>query len=306
MDNRRTTARGEDVLASLRELPRVSVVAERRPGISAARNRGVAAASGEIIAFTDDDVEVDRRWLQALGRRFVEEPLADAVTGLVVPMELETPAQIWLEQSGGWQDGAYVPLSFELAARSRPAAGALSGARFRVIRRAPDQASVSTGSLYAAGEFGIGANMAFRKGALVSLGGFDEALGAGTPTCGGEDLAVLIGLLAHGRGLAYEPGAIVHHMHRRELAELEQQLGGYGIGFTAMLAALIWRDPRHLGGLLGMVPTALRFALLGSSAKQARRREDYPPHLARAELLGMVRGPLAYARSRLQQRRWRT
>ncbi len=304
VDNRRTTAQGEDVLQELRGLPRVRVLAQRRPGISAARNRGVAAAAGEIIAFTDDDVEVDRRWLRALGRRFVEEPQADAVTGLVVPKELETPAQIWFEQSGSGLDRAYVRLSFELAARSRPAAGALSAARFRVIRRAPQEGQLSTGSLYATGEFGIGSNMAFRRDALRSLGGFDEALGAGTPTCGGEDLAALIELLAAGRCLAYEPGAIVHHVHRRGVAELEQQLGGYGIGFTAMLMALIWRDPRHLGGLIGMIPTALRSTLFHSSAKQSRRGGNYPPRLARVELLGMLTGPLAYARSRRAQRRW--
>ncbi len=177
VDNRRTTARGEDVLQELGGLPRVRVLSERRPGISAARNRGIAAAAGEIIAFTDDDVEVDRQWLAALGRRFVEEPQADAVSGLLVPKELETPAQIWFEQSGSGPDRAYTRLSFELEARSRPGAGALSPTRFRVIRRAPQEGKVSIGSLYAAGEFGIGSNMAFRKSALCALGGFDEALG---------------------------------------------------------------------------------------------------------------------------------
>jgi hypothetical protein len=305
VDNRRTTEQGEDILASLTGLPRVHVVVERRPGISAARNRGVAAATGEIVAFTDDDVEVDRRWLRALGRRFVEERRADAVTGLVVPKELETPAQLWFEQSGSGLDGAYARLSFELAAPDRAGGVPLGVPRFRVIRRVANEALVSTGSLYATGEFGIGCNMAFRTEALRSLGGFDEALGAGTPTHGGEDLAALIGLLADGRGLAYEPAAIVHHIHRRGTDELERQLSGYGIGFTAMLVALIRQDPRHLAGLLGMIPAALRLSLARSSAKQSRRPVDYPSHLARRELRGMVGGPLAYARSRRAQRRWK-
>ena len=52
------------------DLPGVRVVRETRPGISAARNRGLEEAGGEIVAFTDDDVEVDRSWLRALGVRF--------------------------------------------------------------------------------------------------------------------------------------------------------------------------------------------------------------------------------------------
>ncbi len=116
---------------------------------------------------------------------------------------------------------------------------------------------------------------------------------------------MFIEMLAAGRALAHEPGAIVHHTHRRTMEELERQIGGYGIGLTAMLSALIWRDPRHIGGLIGMVPTALRRTLSSSSAKRSRRGADYPPQLARADLLGLLSGPFAYARSRRAQRRWR-
>jgi hypothetical protein len=282
----------------------VRVLHEPRPGISAARNRGLAAASGEIVAFTDDDVEVDRRWLRELGRRFVEEPQADAVTGLVIPAELETPAQIWFERSGSGPDRGFLPLSFESAARRRPGAGALSPQRFRVTRSSPLDGTFSSGSLYATGEFGLGSNMAFRSSALRALGGFDEALGAGTRTFGGEDLRVLIELLAAGRGLAYEPAAIVHHTHRRTVEELERQIGGYGVGLTAMLAALLWRDPRHAAGLIAMAPAALRLLLGRSSTAGAGGEARYPPRLARAGRRGMLTGPGAYVRSRYEQRRW--
>ncbi len=305
VDNRRTSAPHEDVLDSLRELPAVRVLQEPRPGISAARNRGTAAAGGDFIAFTDDDVEVDRGWLRALGRRFAEEPGTDAVTGLLVPKELETPAQIWLERSGSWRDRAYVRLGFELETPNRSWANALSGARYRVIRRSPQEGRQETGPLYATGEFANGANMAFRAGVLEAIGGFDEALGTGTPTCGGEDLAILIELLAAGRRVSYEPAAIVHHTNRRSLEALERQLGGYGIGLTAMLTALVWRDPRHLRGLIGMVPAALRRILSSVSAMRSHGDVDHPPQLARVDLRGLLGGPLAYARSRRAQRRWR-
>ena len=99
------------------EIESVRVVREPRPGISAARNRGVSVATGEIIAFTDDDVVVHRHWLTAIGERFASQPDAGAVTGLVVPLELETPAQVFFEQSGSGLDRGFAPLTFERAGR---------------------------------------------------------------------------------------------------------------------------------------------------------------------------------------------
>ena len=194
----------------LPEISGVRVVREPHPGISAARNRGIAVATGEIIAFTDDDVVVDRRWLRALGERFARQPDVSAVTGLVVPLELETAAQVLFEQSGSGLDRGFVPLTFE-----RPG-------RFRVRRRAAWSGMENVHSLYLTGELGLGSNMAFRTSVLRAVGGFNEALGVGTPACGGEDLAMLIELLTAGHQLAYEPDAIIRHTHRATLAELER------------------------------------------------------------------------------------
>ena len=49
-----------------RHTPHVRVLAERRRGPAAARNRGLASASGEIVAFTDADCVVDAQWLRHL------------------------------------------------------------------------------------------------------------------------------------------------------------------------------------------------------------------------------------------------
>jgi GT2 family glycosyltransferase len=304
IDNRGAPGAGDEALERVAGLPGVRVLAERRPGISAARNAGLQAATGEIVAYTDDDVEVDPRWLLALGRRFADDPAADAVTGLVMPKELETPAQVWFERSGSGLDRTYVALSFESAARGHGRSGAFSPHRFRVVRRAAGETIATVASLYATGEFGLGSNMAFRIEALRALGGFDEALGAGTETHGGEDLAMLLELLVSGRRLVHDPAAIVHHIHRREVAELERQIRGYGIGLTATLAALVWRDPRHIAGLLAVVPAALRSMASPSTGKRAKQPAGYPGHLVRMELRGMLSGPLAYARSRRHQRRW--
>ena len=191
------------------EIAGARVIRERRPGISAARNRGLAAATGEIVAFTDDDVEVDPRWLRALGERFARQPELAAVTGLVIPAELETAAQIWFERSGSGPDRGFSALTFERA-----------GA-YRVARRAHDDGSERVHSLYATGELGLGSNMAFSTAVLRAMGGFDVALGTGTPTRGGEDLAILLELLRAGHQLGYEPSAIVHHTHRATLAEAQ-------------------------------------------------------------------------------------
>ncbi len=278
--------------ASPVDLPGVRVVRETRPGISAARNRGLEEARGEIVAFTDDDVEVDRRWLRALAERFARAPELAAVTGLVVPAELETAAQIFFEQSGSGLDRGYAPLTFERAGR------------FRITRRDEHDGTARIQSLYEMGELGLGSNMAFRTGVLRAAGGFDEALGTGTPTRGGEDLAILVELLAGGHRLAYEPAAIVHHTHRATIADLERQIHGYGVGFTAMLTAIALRDPRHFLGLASVIPAWLRSLRDPASAKRANRTSDFPTDLGRTELRGMLAGPAAYLRARRMQRQW--
>ena len=274
------------------QLPGVRVIRETRPGISAARNRGLAEATGDVVAFTDDDVEVDVRWLRALGDRFTESPELAAVTGLVVPAELETPAQIFFEQSGSGLDRGYAALTFERAGR------------FQIRRRNLDDGTELIHSLYEMGELGLGSNMAFRTDALREAGGFDEALGTGTPTRGGEDLAILVALLDSGRRLGYEPAAIVHHTHRASIEDLERQIYGYGLGFTAMLTAVALRRPRHFVGLAAVVPTWLRSLRDPDSAKRANRTDDFPTELGGTELRGMLAGPVAYLRARMMQRRW--
>ena len=272
---------------------RVRVVREQRPGISAARNRGVSAATGEIIAFTDDDVQVHPGWLRALGSRFARQPHVSAVTGLVVPLELETNAQILFEQSGSGLDRAFAPLTFQRAGR------------FTVRRHDAQAGTEQVRSIYLTGEFGLGSNMAFRTAVLQAAGGFDEALGVGTGTRGGEDLAMLVELLMAGHQLGYEPTAIIQHQHRGTDVELGRQIYSYGVGETAMLTAIALRDPRHLIGVAGVVPTWLRSLRDTSSAKRVNRDRDYPPALARAEFRGMLAGPAEYLRARWAQHRWR-
>jgi hypothetical protein len=160
-------------------------------------------------------------------------------------------------------------------------------------------------SLYLTGEFGMGSNMAFRTAVLQASGGFDEALGVGTPTRGGEDVAMFVELLTAGHQIGYEPAAIIEHQHRATMPDLDRQIYGYGLGFTAMLTAVAFRDPWHLLGLAAIAPAWLRSLRADSSAKRVNRSDDYPPGLARAELCGMTAGPLAYLRARRPRPLWR-
>ena len=73
--------------------PEMRYVCEPRPGLNWARNRAIIEAQGEIIAYTDDDCLVDPGWVRSFVQVFMENPEAAAVTGLVLPAELETEAQ---------------------------------------------------------------------------------------------------------------------------------------------------------------------------------------------------------------------
>ena len=69
----------------------VVYVREDRPGLDIARNSGARRARSKVIAYTDDDVRLHPRWLERLTLA-LEAGDAMAVTGLVLPAELETEA----------------------------------------------------------------------------------------------------------------------------------------------------------------------------------------------------------------------
>src|SRR5262249_59908290 len=92
----------EQVLARAREDGRIRYVRETRPGLSAARNRGLGEARGEFIAYTDDDVRVDRLWVNAILRGFRRRPDVGCVTGLVASTSLERRAEQYFDARVGW------------------------------------------------------------------------------------------------------------------------------------------------------------------------------------------------------------
>jgi len=268
----------EVIMEIAAEDSRFRYVREPHPGLTWARNRGLAHATGEIIAYTDDDVRVDRLWIKGLLRGFHRRTDVACVTGLVASASLELAAEQYFDARVSWSSTCE-PRVYD--ARHGPAG----------IELHP----------YAAGGFGTGANFAFRTRLLREIGGFDESLGAGSPCAGGEDLDIFVRCLRAGYSISYEPAALVWHEHRTDQDELRRQMYAYGKALSAYLfkyassrrtALDVWRrlpqGIRHLGAVAG------RSGRAGSQSGLAQE-------LLLAELRGLMIGPLAYVRARYAQ-----
>jgi len=197
----------EPILSSF---PDVQYVHEPRPGLSVARNAGVRASRCPLIAFTDDDVEPYQGWTREIARAF-SNPDIDAVTGLVLPAELDTAAQRFFQLEMGGFGGECTPLIFD--------------GRF-FAETCPKGAQVW--------RVGAGANMAFRRTVFDKIGLFDERLGAGASGCS-EDSELWYRLLAGGGACLFEPRAVVLHHHREQWNELRQQVRAYMQGHVSAL-----------------------------------------------------------------------
>jgi glucosyl-dolichyl phosphate glucuronosyltransferase len=80
----------------------VRLIFERQPGVSHGRNAGIRAAAAPVIAFTDDDVSVDRRWIAGIKHAFDAHPDVDYVTGKIAAQwEGEPPAWLTGDTWGG-------------------------------------------------------------------------------------------------------------------------------------------------------------------------------------------------------------
>ncbi|WP_314223420.1 glycosyltransferase [Streptomyces zaehneri] len=266
---------------------RVRYVTEPVPGLAVAHNKGVETAHGEVIAFTDDDVVADPRWLTELTAPFTADPGLGCVTGLILPARLRTPAQVLLESHGGFAKG-FTARTYD--PQDPPADEPLFP--------------------FTAGRFGSGANMAFRTEVLRAAGGFDPATGAGTLARGGDDLYGFVRVLAGGHRLHYTPLALVWHHHRETWRDLETQAYGYGAGLTAYLTAILVNRPGLLPAFLTRLPRGLAHARTLTASREAEPAADgapgghdarthaWPARLSRLQRRGMLYGPVGYLLAR--------
>ncbi|HEU5483847.1 MAG TPA: glycosyltransferase, partial [Microlunatus sp.] len=280
VDNAPTTARTAELVAELAATePRLRYVREDRPGLARAHNAALPHVQTEVVAFTDDDVLVDRHWLARLLEPFADERVA-CVTGLIAARELDTAAQQWVEGNTVYDKG-------------------LRRRVFDLDEHRPDDPLFP----YTSGTVGSGANMAFRIDDLRRRRGFDPALGTGTVAMGGDDLAAFFDVLSAGRRLVYEPGAIVLHQHHRDYAALRRQTYGYGAGLGAHLTRCLVAEPRMAVRLVRHAPSAWRRAGTIIRPPEVSGLPPYPADLSRQQLRGLASGPWRYLRSRRRARR---
>ncbi len=198
----------------------VVYVKEPKKGLSTARNTGIKNAKTDIVAFTDDDVQVHPLWTYSLWKS-LENKDVSALAGLVITSSLQTESQFVFEKYWSFNRGfvgkIYDKDYFESALRKGPPVW----------------------------EIGAGANMAFRKSIFDEVGYFNEFLGAGAAGCN-EDSEMWFRILANGHKIMYDPKAITFHEHRQELNELKKQIFNYMRGFT--VAALMQQKQSPAAG----------------------------------------------------------
>jgi GT2 family glycosyltransferase len=211
----------------------VRYIRQPRKGLSASRNAGIAAATGSIVAMTDDDCVPGDGWLDALARAF-RAPGVSGVSGRVLPLGPESAGK------------------YAMSSRLSPEPALFA-------RKAPPWLA------------GSGGNFAVRKDVWTRLGGFDERLGAGTRGQSAEDMDFIYRMMAAGESIAYEPDAVVYH-ERQDLGRRTASRWSYGYGMGAACGKwLRMGDPYALRLLAGWLLWRSRGLLeaLGSRQGQA-------------------------------------
>lgn len=184
VDNASTDDTADTIVRAAAGFPvPLRMVREQTPGKTPALNAGVAAAHGEILALTDDDVIVADDWIPTIRRIFRDDTVA-LVGGRVDP-RWERPAPSWLRVE---QDGRFGPMASPLALLHYGEAQVLGN------------------------RTAVGANLIVRSDVLQALGGFAAHLGRqrGTLLCG-EDHDFCQRAVAGGYRCEYRPELRVRH-----------------------------------------------------------------------------------------------
>ena len=219
-------------------------VFEPKMGKSNALNTAMKIARGQIVAFTDDDCYPAPDFLTRVWLAF-QDPSVGYVTGRIM-LHDPTDCPVTINETT-------TPLTF--SARSFISVGIVQGA-----------------------------NMAFRRGVLVAIGGFDPLFGAGS-LFAGEDLDAAARASAMGWKGLYCPEVVVRHHHGRKRSDIPRLMKFYGIGAGAYHMKLLLKGHE-----------VLWFA---QSVYQVRRRSKFSPRMVLWEPVGIVKYGYICLRRRL-------
>lgn len=178
--------------------PRIRYIKSTARGKSAALNKGISLAHGELIAFTDDDCIVTPSWLASIHSSFKKNPQVDGLFGSTYPY---TPTR---------KKGTVCPSTF--------------------TRK---KAHIITKPQYHVSEIGFGNNMAIKKKTLLKSGGFREWIGPNTQAPASEDAEIELRILTRGGVLAYDPKIRLFHNRWLSPRELRIQESKYTRGEAA-------------------------------------------------------------------------
>ncbi len=242
-----------DEAATLPDDPRLEYHLSPTRGKSAALNVGIASATGEICAFTDDDCTVSADWLRRTEELFKTHPEVSFAFGDLHAIPHDPSA-------------SFVPIA--------------SMGRFEVLR----------GTRAVSKRGGAGADMAARRSVFATIGGFDEQIGPGSRFGACEEFDIYYRVLAGGYAVARDPELEVTHWGKREYGDGSAQALelGYQFGEGVVLGKHLRMGDRHMiRPAASIIVRALdRFVRAALARRTAERRSA--GSLLRGVLAGMA------------------
>jgi glycosyltransferase involved in cell wall biosynthesis len=223
-------------------------------GLAAARNSGLRAASAPIVAFLDDDCEPEPDWARQLIAGYEEGVFG--VGGPVLPQAPESFMIGYLKRHNPLK-----PLELNLAKSDK------LGYRFYQYLKQQWTAQESDGQrdVYAV----VGANMSFRRQAVIDVGWFDERF-----RFGGEegDLCRSLARLFPSSRLVFTPEARVLHHFEPSLRDTLRRSRSYGLGSARLYRKWPSMRPTFFPWpvlVLAMLVSSVAFPLLAAAAVAA-------------------------------------